>query len=124
MYFSCLPGIIGNSLVLPSKYTASIFTLNNRAIWLVNKKPQTKQMHCRIAPRRTCYPCGSTMKIGSRYHRILIHYVKRTTKMYGMGPSEIRVLKFLIIVQIHLNLICIFRRKACEERCREGRGGG
>ena len=49
-------------------------------------KPQNKQMHCQISPRRTCNPCGYTMKMGSRYHRLLIYDVKRTTKIDGMGP--------------------------------------
>ena len=29
---------------------------------------------------------GYTMKMSSRYHRLLIYYVKRTTKIDGMGP--------------------------------------
>ena len=31
-------------------------------------------------------PCGYTMKISSRYHRLLIYDVKRTNKIDGMGP--------------------------------------
>ena len=43
-------------------------------------------MHGRISPRRACYPCGYTMKMSSRYHRLLIYDVKGTTKIDGMGP--------------------------------------
>ena len=43
-------------------------------------------MHCRISPRRTCNPCGYTMKISCRHHRLLIYDVKRTNKIDGMGP--------------------------------------
>ena len=43
--FSCLPGTIRHSLVLQSKYTVWIFTLNNSVIWLIKTKPQNKQMH-------------------------------------------------------------------------------
>ena len=43
-------------------------------------------MHCRISPRRTGNPCGHTMKMCSRYHRLLIYDEKRTTKIDGMGP--------------------------------------
>ena len=62
--------------------------LNNSAIWQVNTKPQNKQMHYRFSPRRTCNPCGYTMKISSTYHRLLNYDVKRTTKIYGMGPFK------------------------------------
>ena len=30
-------------------------------------------------------PCGYTMEMGSRYHRLLIYDVKRNTKIDGMG---------------------------------------
>ena len=43
-------------------------------------------MHCQISPRRACNPCGYTMKMSSRYHRLLIYDVKRITKIDGMGP--------------------------------------
>ena len=43
-------------------------------------------MHGRISPRRACNPCGYKMKMSSRYHRLLIYDVKRTTKIDGMGP--------------------------------------
>ena len=46
-------------------------------------------MHGRISPRRACNPCGYTMKISSRYHRLLIYDVKRTTKIDGMGPFKL-----------------------------------
>ena len=59
--------------------------MGNSAIWLVNMKPQNKQMDCRITPRRTCNPCGYAMKISWRYHWLLIYDVKRTTKIDGMG---------------------------------------
>ena len=58
----------------------------SNAIWLVKMKPQNKQMHCRISPRRMCHSCGYTMKISSRYHRLLIYDVKQYTKIDGMGP--------------------------------------
>ena len=61
------------------------------AISLVNTKPQNKQMHCCISPRRTCIPCGYTMKISSMYHRLLIYDVKRTTKIDGMGLFKLLV---------------------------------
>ena len=66
-------------------YPVWILILNNNAIWLVNTIPQNRQMHCRISPRRACNPCGYTMKISSRYHRLLIYDVKSTTKIDGMG---------------------------------------
>ena len=59
--------------------------MGNSAIWLVNTKPQNKQMDCWIPPRRTCNPCGYAMKISCRYHWLLIYDVKRTTKIDGMG---------------------------------------
>ena len=52
-------------------------------------KLENKQMHCRFSPRRMCNPCGYTMKISFRYHRILIYDVKRTTKIDGKGPFNI-----------------------------------
>ena len=68
-------------------YSDYVFILKNSAIWLVNRKQQNKEMHCRISPRRTCNPCGYSMKISSRYHiyRLLIFDFKRTTKIDGMG---------------------------------------
>ena len=45
-------------------------------------------MHCRFSPRRMCNPCGYTMKICSRYHRLLIYNIKRTTEIDGMGPFK------------------------------------
>ena len=33
-------------------------------------------------------PCGYTMKKSSRYHRLLISDVKRTTKIDSMGPFK------------------------------------
>ena len=70
-------------------YSVWIFILNNSAIWLVNTKPQDKPMHWRISPRRSCNPCGYTVKISSRYHRLLIYDVKTTTKIDGMGPFKL-----------------------------------
>ena len=67
-------------------YSVWIVIVNKSAIWLVKTKPQNKQMHGRIPPRRACNPCGYTMKISCRYHRLLIYDVKRTTKIDGMGP--------------------------------------
>ena len=76
-------------------YSVQIFILNtsNSAIWLVNTKPQNKQMHCRITPGRT-FTCGYTMKISCRDHRLLIYDVKRTTKIDGMGPFNIKHIRF------------------------------
>ena len=51
------------------------FILDNSAIWPVNMKPQNKQMHCQISPRRACNPCGYSMKISTMYHRLLIYDV-------------------------------------------------
>ena len=45
-------------------------------------------MHCQIPPKRKCNPCGYTMKISSRYHRLLIYDVKRNTEIHGMGPLK------------------------------------
>ena len=61
-------------------YSVKILILNNSAIWLVNTKPQNKQMHCQISPRRTCNPCGCTIKISYRYHRRLFNDVKELLK--------------------------------------------
>ena len=47
-------------------------------------------MHGRFSPRRTCNPCGNTMKISCMYHRLLIYDVKRTAKIDGMGPFIIK----------------------------------
>ena len=65
--------------------------LNNSATWLVTTKPQNKQTHCRISPRRMCNPSGYAMKISSKYHRFLICDVKRTTKKEGMSPFKVRI---------------------------------
>ena len=48
-------------------------------------KPQNKQTQFRISSTGACNPCGYAMKIISRYHRLLIYDVKRTTKIDGMG---------------------------------------
>ena len=45
-------------------------------------------MYCRIAPKRTCRPCGFTMKISFMGHRHLINIVKRNPKTDGMGPFK------------------------------------
>ena len=66
-------------------------------------KPQNKQMHCRISPRRTCNPCGYTMKISFLYHRVLIYDVKRTTNIDGMGPFKTRNLRHFPSRNIHSN---------------------
>ena len=70
-------------------YSVCVFILKNSAIWLVNMKPQNKEMQCLISPRRTCNPCGYTMKMSSRYHRLLICDLKRTTKIHGIGPFSL-----------------------------------
>ena len=46
-------------------------------------------MHGQISPTRACNPCGYTVKMSSRYHRLLIYDVKRTTKIDDMGPFNI-----------------------------------
>ena len=60
--------------------------LNKTAIWLVNMESQNTQ----ISPRRTCNPCGSTMLISSRYHRLLTNNVKvkKNSKKDNMGPLK------------------------------------
>ena len=68
--------------------------MDNNAIFLVNTKPQNKQMLCRISPRRACNQCGYTMKISSMYHKLLIYDVKGTTKIDGMGPFKGELTKF------------------------------
>ena len=40
----------------------------------------------RLLPRRACNSFGFTVKMSSRYRRLLIYDVKRTTKIDGMGP--------------------------------------
>ena len=68
---------------------------NNSGIcWRVNIKQQNRQMHYQISPRRECNPCGYTMKINYRYHRLLIYDVKSTTKIDGMGPFNKAKLKY------------------------------
>ena len=37
-------------------------------------------MHGQISLKRMCNPCGYLMKMSSRYHRLLIYDVERTTK--------------------------------------------
>ena len=69
-------------------YSVWILILNESALWLVNMESQNTQVHFQISPRRTCNPCGSTMRISSRYQRLLIFDVKRTTKIDGMGPFK------------------------------------
>ena len=49
-------------------------------------KPQNKQMHCRISPRRTCNSYGYTVQISCWYHRLFIYDLKRTANIDGMGP--------------------------------------
>ena len=46
-------------------------------------------MDCRISPRRMCNPCGYTMKISSRYHRLLIYDVKRNINIDCTGPFKV-----------------------------------
>ena len=46
-------------------------------------------MHGRISPRRTRNPCDYTMKISSRFHRLLIYDVKRNTNIDSMGPFNL-----------------------------------
>ena len=60
-------------------------------------------MHGRILPRRACNSCGFTMKMSSRYHRLLIYDVKRTTKIDGMGPFKISYRLLIKFQQIKTN---------------------
>ena len=60
-------------------FTANIVfkrALESRLHLASKPKPQNKQMHGRISPRRACNPCGYTMKMISWYHRLLIYDVK------------------------------------------------
>ena len=52
--------------------------MNNSEIWLVKTTPKISKMYGQILPRRTCNTNGYTMKMSSRYHRLLIYDVKRT----------------------------------------------
>ena len=60
-------------------------------------------MHGRILPRRECNSCGFTMKMSSRYQRLSIYDVKRTTKIDGMCPFKLYVvqLQYAIFSFIH-----------------------
>ena len=93
-----------HSLVIQSKYTLLEIFILNSAIWLINTKPQNRQMHGRISHRRTCSQCGYTMKISSMYHRLLNANVKRTTELDGMGPlkilHEMNVIELMSILSI------------------------
>ena len=79
-------------------YTVWIFILNSSAIWLVNTKPQNKEMHFRFSPRRTCNQHGYTKKISSRYRRLLIHDEKTAALIDGRGP--LHMLIFWTYVQV------------------------
>ena len=46
----------------------------------------------KILPRRACISCGFTKIMSSRYHRLLIYDVKRTTKIDGMGSFKVHVM--------------------------------
>ena len=70
--------------------------MNNSAVWLVNTKPQNKQMYWRFSPRRTCILCSCTMKISLRYHRLLIYDVKRTAKIDGMDPFKVDIFSTIV----------------------------
>ena len=48
-------------------------------------------MHGQILPGRACNSCGFTMKMSSRYRRLLIYDVNQTTKIDGMGPFKIKI---------------------------------
>ena len=76
-----------------------MFILNESAIWLVSKESHNMYIHCRISPRRTCKPCGFTMKINSRGHRQLIYIVKRNTVIDSMGPFNIILVCLLDITR-------------------------
>ena len=86
-------------------YSVWIFILNNRAIWLVKTKPQNNQMHCQISPRRKGNPCGYTMNISLRYHRLLIYDVKRTIKMDGMGPFNLQFAAIHVYIALFWQMI-------------------
>ena len=65
-------------------YSVLIYILNNNsAIWVVNMKPQNKQMQCQILPRRLVWLYSENH---CRYHRLFIYDVERTTKINGMCP--------------------------------------
>ena len=66
-----------------------------------------KYMHIRISPRKACNPCGYTMKISSRYHRLLIYDIKRTTKLDGMGPFKVVYFDYNISVHLYQTFACI-----------------
>ena len=88
--------------------------MNNGAFWLVNTKPQNKYMLCQISPRKMCNPCDYAMKISCRYHRLLIYHVKRTTKIDGMGPFNVK--KYTIKGGMHIfnvNML-LFRSRTTE----------
>ena len=70
-------------------YPVRSFILNESAIWLLNKESHKSKYICRNSPRRTCRPCGFTMKISYTGHRHLMHIVKRNTKTVGIGPFKI-----------------------------------
>ena len=48
-----------------------------------------KYLYCRIAPRKTCRPCGFTMKISPMGHGHLIYIVKKEilNRRYGSLPA-------------------------------------
>ena len=54
---------------------------------LVNTESQNTQMNCQIS-RRMCNPCGFTMVIISKYHRLLINDVK-SGEIDGRGHFKV-----------------------------------
>ena len=68
-------------------------------------------MHCRISPRRMCNPCGHTVKIGSRHHRLLTYDAKRNTNIDGIGPFKGELTKnFLFLFSLdQVSLISLLK---------------
>ena len=62
-------------------------------------------MHGRISPRRACNPCGYTMKMSSRYHKLLIYDVNGTTKIESMGPFNVILLSKILFLDKELDSI-------------------
>ena len=69
-------------------------------------------MHGRISPIRGCNPCGYTMKMSSRYHKLLIYDVKLTTKIDGLGPFNLDMLALIYVTgAVSLDCFCCWLYK-------------
>ena len=62
--------------------------LNNSAIWLVKTKPQICKCIAKFHPEERAAHEVYTMKMSSRYHRLLIYDVKRNSEIDDMGPFQ------------------------------------